>query len=198
MTKGKLGVQLNFATQALSKYNADPDMQTEYKKLKKHLKLFALADSLHANNIGQLQQSEMDAALTTVASVVRIPACVSVAVLKAKATAAALKASSVDHAIDLMRMTWPLSAGAVADESPTSPKLWQIDVVFADKRRLFIDLFIRTFFLKLIANGEAIVSDLLQAICLEFDRELTSVAESATITEDQAAFMCEMTCLVDT
>ena len=199
MTKGKLGIWAYHGQEALKKWHGDPSKQHNYQKLKKHLKYYALADSLHLSTRSQLSQAEFDAAIEELSAVVPIPSEILLAALDRQLELLMPQANnSVEKSKELLDMLWPWSSSTDDQNElrPTRPWLYQVKVPYADLAADFAFNFIQSFFVKRLAEG-AEGQKLVASLCQDMASRTQGLSTRSDVNDEQATTLCEITTMCD-
>lgn len=197
MVGGKLGVQRHHAEVLLQKLcNSGQSSSGEAKRLKHHLQLHALAESLQTDRISALESQELSTALEKLSTTVKIPDSVLVDVAAHNFHRELHLVSDNEGVNRVFDIAWPWKAfGTEADEKVDirHPKLSQLSVEWSDKVK-FVQKYLFNLFVDGLLEG---LSPEKQDLGLALARTLVGRTEQvstliADLTEEQSAFLCEM------
>lgn len=158
MVFGKLGVQAYHANNLLKKLMESDRTRSEGRRLKNHLRLYGLAESLQAANIAGLNRAELVHAVTELTQIVKLPIPVQLCLFKRFVQEEPTPAiGDMQQASAYLDLVWPWGLpgdGSVA--SLVKPKLGGLQVPFAEKYELFKRYYFDRFVSELVA--EAVVT----------------------------------------
>lgn len=194
MTSGKLGVQQHHATVKEGKFRSSGN-DMDANRLKAHLKLFALADSLHSSKIGSLDDMEIRAAVEKLQEVTTIPNKVRRDLVKRRCDVL-MGQPSREAATALVQavLPWPEvgADGKKAEFDCFEPKLGAIDVKLQLRIAQFVDIFCKRAMPKVLLQGEASSAMVLHTTELLKEATQKRLVAAGGLSDQEATMLCEI------